>query len=74
MSDSLQTFRIYIVGTQTPDDAVEAHAADPFTAAQAFIAGLTDASPEIEVAVISPNGFEDVYGYRNTVPQTHLDD
>jgi hypothetical protein len=71
---SEQTFRVYVVGKQTSDLAVEITASDTREAARKFIAQLGDPGLDLEVAVITSNDFEHVYGYRSIVPQAHLDD
>ena len=74
MNDAPQTFRVYIVGQQTANQAVSIIAMGTQDAAQKFIAQLESPSHDLEVAVITSNDFEDVYGYRSIVPQAHLDD
>ncbi len=74
MSDQQQTFRVYIVGKQTPGQAVDIPAISTREAAEKFIATLDEPGHELEIAVITSNEFEDVYGYRSIVPQAHLDD
>ena len=69
-----QTFRVYRLQAGDPADARSVEAADPYAAALAFQAALAHVAADQEIVVISPNGVESVFGYRQTVPVAHLDD
>jgi hypothetical protein len=69
----LATFRVYRNGEQAPGSAVEISAATPYDAAIAFVTG-DHAERGSTIAVIGPDGAESVFGYRQAIPQAHLDD
>ena len=74
MDQELTVFRVYEPASGSVDTASEIRAADIFDAARLFIEQLPNAGFDTEVAVISPNGIESLFGYRQTIPQAHLDD